>query len=155
MSKNRTSNTRVEYYKSIDDLPLHNWIKCLAGEYQYSMVSPIDTFVEEDIIAWEKIYDAYINEFGLGMLYKQYLLKEVEIAKAKFDYVISRDKFNFNIIRVYESEIEQLKNKLNQGMTYESALIHLGKWYGGKLIRAKEITVREYCNLIKEYERAN
>jgi hypothetical protein len=51
---------------------LYNWIKCINGELKYVRTAENGTN-ENDLIVWEKIYDTYLNEYGLGKLYLKLL----------------------------------------------------------------------------------
>jgi len=145
----------VKRYKSVHDIVMYNWLQCLKGEFQYTRInSDYKEQNESDIKAWESIYDSYINLFGIDKLYKQYLDKCRKRATAQNDYIITGKKIHFNIIRIMDVEIEKIKNEMNKGITTEQVLVHLNKFMGFRQ-DIKKITVVEYFNMIKEYERAN
>lgn len=135
---------------------LFNWLQCVEGKVNYARInaSDHDKLNEKDIEAWEKIYDSYINFYGINALYKEYLSKAKKKALAQLEYTITRKKIHFNVIRIMDVELEKLKNRMNQGVTTESVLVHLSKYMGFKQ-DPKKLTVKEYFSMIKEYERAN
>lgn len=135
---------------------LFNWLQCVEGKFNYARLNATDEDVlnDADVLAWEKIYDSYINHFGINALYKEYLAKAKKKAIAQLDYAITRKKIHFNVIRIMDVELEKLKTRMNQGVTTESVLVHLSKYMGFKQ-DPKKLTVKEYFSMIKEYERAN
>lgn len=142
------------YYKSIDDLPLENWIKCNDGDITYVRKKNEEGTEEEDEYVWETIYDSYINEFGLGKVYKKMLDSMRKRAELELDYVITGDKFKQTLINMEINRLEQLMANAGVGMSIPETLIHLSRWMGS-FINTKSITTREYFTLLKEYGKAN
>lgn len=142
------------YYKSIDDLPLENWIKCNDGDITYVRKKNEEGTEEEDEYVWETIYDSYINEFGLGKVYKKMLDSMRKRAELELDYVITGDKFKQTLINMEINRLEQLMANAGVGMSIPETLIHLSRWMGS-FINTKNITTREYFTLLKEYGKAN
>lgn len=142
------------YYKSIDDLPLDNWIKCNDGDITYVRKKNEEGTEEEDEYVWETIYDSYINEFGLGKVYKKMLDSMRKRAELELDYVITGDKFKQTLINMEINRLEQLMANAGVGMSIPETLIHLSRWMGS-FINTKNITTREYFTLLKEYGKAN
>lgn len=142
------------YYKSIDDLPLDNWIKCNDGDITYVRKKNEEGTEEEDEYVWETIYDSYINEFGLGKVYKKMLDSMKKRAELELDYVITGDKFKQTLINMEINRLEQLMANAGVGMSIPETLIHLSRWMGS-FINTKNITTREYFTLLKEYGKAN
>lgn len=156
MFKGRILSTQKKSYKSFDDISLYSWNKCTNGMLQYVRFGATDedTHDENDVKAWDSIYDAYLKMFGLQPIYEQYLRKSIELANVQADYVITSDKYLKNVIRILETDIEKLKGKFNKGTNIEDVLIYLGKWYG-QILDSQKITAKFYFSLLKQYERAN
>lgn len=149
-----TPRFTADYYSGIDDLPLENWIKCNDGDLRF-VRKKIDVGSDEmDFEYWSKIYDAYIDEFGLNKMYLKLLNAMKKRALMECDYVITGNRFKLTEIEMEVSRIEQILANANSGMTIEQTLIHLSKWMN-TWINTKTITTREYFNLIKEYGKAN
>lgn len=153
-SKEEQSLNIRGYYKSIDDLPLENWIKCNDGDITYVRKKNEEGTEEEDEYVWETIYDSYINEFGLGKVYKKMLDSMRKRAELELDYVITGDKFKQTLINMEINRLEQLIANAGVGMSIPETLIHLSRWMGS-FINTKNITTREYFTLLKEYGKAN
>lgn len=154
MNSSLDSKTNTQdYYQSIDELPLHNWIKCTEGKLEN--VRKTNKGNEElDTQAWEKIYDSYIQEFGLSEMYKKMLEAMRKKALIELDYVLTGDRFKLTEIEIEQSKLNSMLSNGGNGMTIEQSLIHISKWIG-QWINPKKITAREYFNLMKEYGKAN
>jgi len=142
------------YYKSIDDLPLNNWIKCNEGDLTYVRIKKDEGTEENDTLMWENIYDSYIEEFGLDKMYKKMLDSMRKRAELELDYVITGDRFKLTLINMEITRLEQLMSNAGVGMSIPESLIHLSRWMGS-FINTKKITTREYFTLLKEYGKAN
>lgn len=142
------------YYKSIDDLPLDNWIKCNGGELKYVRINIENGNAQQDERIWESIYNSYIKEFGLDKMYKKMLDSMKKRAELELDYVISQDRFKLTLINIEISRFELLLSNAGIGMSIQESLIHLSRWMGS-FINTKNITTREYFTLLKEYGKAN
>jgi len=144
-----------KHYSGVEDMLLYNWIKCLDGEIQYTrIIVNNDSVNEEDLKAWNKIYDNYLDVYGLNDLAKRLMNLNKKLAIAQNDYIISENRFVLNAVRVLSSEIEKIKSQMNKGLSHDKVLIHLSKFMGFKL-SSKKITVKEYLDLLIEHERGN
>ncbi len=146
----------VEYWASIYEMPLYNWIKCNEDNLRFSRENP-DLKIKqtvEDAENWVRIYDGYIKEFGLSDLYKRMLETMRKKALLELGFVETWDQFKITEIKI---EVERLKNMMSNngdGMTIEQSLVYLSKWLGYHL-NTKKITVKEYFNLMAEYGKAS
>lgn len=135
---------------------LHNWLKCLEGKINFARINPTenDEITQQDLNAWNKIYDNYLDTYGLNEIAKKFIKLKIKLARSQNDYIIKETKFLFNVIRILNVEIEKLEKEMNKGVSTESVLVHLSKFMGFKQT-TKTLTVREYFDLLKEYERAH
>ena len=143
----------IDYFHSINELPLYNWIKCINGELKFVRTAENGTN-ENDLVMWEKIYDTYLNEYGLGKLYLKLLKTMQKKALYECDYILTNDRFKLTQIEMVEQSLLQMLNNNGSGVTIEQSLIHLSKWLG-QWINPKNITTKEYFDLQKEFERYN
>ena len=156
LSKNSKKNTilnHFDYYEDIDELPLSNWIKCTSNELSYVRKGK-EGNEENDIEAWQKIYDSYILEYGLSDMYKKLLNAMKKKALLEVDFIITRDRFKLTEIEMQIANLDAMIINKGSGVTIEQSLIHLSKWMGS-WINVKTITTREYFNLMEEYGKEN
>ena len=134
-------------------MKLYNWIKCTNGEIKYVRTNGEGDEINDKIV-WDKIYDSYITEFGLSPVYLKLLKAIKEKTLFELDYVITKDRFKLTEIEMSVARLESMMSNNGSGLTIEEALIHVSKWMG-TWIDTKNITVRDYFNLMKEYGKAN
>jgi hypothetical protein len=139
------------YYVSIDELPLAFWVKCTDGDKTVLRKSKKGD-EENDLEAWNLIYDEYLNLYGLGKLNQRYFKAMQKRALNELDYIITGDRFNLTLAEMEERQLETMLNNGGQNMTVEQSLIHLSKWVG-QWLNAKTLTAREYFDLIGEFEK--
>lgn len=142
------------YYKSIDELPLYNWIKCTNGKIEFVRKELDKGNGDLDGEFWANIFDTYITEFGLSKMHTNMLKALKKKAELELNYVITNNRFALTKLEVEIEKINMLLNNRGTGITIEQSLVHLSKWIG-HWIDVKKITAREYFNLQKEFERAN
>lgn len=148
---NDTTKRLEGYYRAIDELPLYNWNKCLAGELKFIRRAQNGSD-ELDVEAWELVYDEYLKEFGLSKVHEKILKCIKDKAIQELDYVITGDRFKLTLIEMEENRLKNILSTAGTGVSVDQTLIHLSKWLG-QWIKPKEITVLEFFNLQKEYER--
>lgn len=148
-----TLNTQGKYYNSIEELPLSNWIKCTDGEIE-NVRKKGQKDQGMDAVYWEKIYDDYIQRFGLSPLLKRLL--EVQRKKALYEceFIQTRDDFKLTLISLEESKLKEMTNNAGEGMDIQTALVHLSKWLGYHLDENR-ITTLYYFNTLKQYGKEN
>lgn len=77
-----------------------------------------------------------------------------EKALLECDYVITKDRFKLNLIEI---EVQRLKDMMangGEGISIDETLVYLSRWIGYR-INAKEISVVEYFNMVKQYGKEN
>lgn len=146
MSKNN-------YYNSIDDLLLYNWRHCLKGDIVYVRLDLSKGNEKDDILYWEKIYDSYLKEFGLGKDYEYYLELKLELAQKQCEFVLTGVRFLLNRIEVLEVLIHELMTR-NTGGDLDTLIIYVSKWMG-QIINDKTITTKMFLKMVEEYNKAN
>lgn len=131
-------------------------MKCNEGDLRYTRKEITQEIEpnEDDSKAWERIYDQYIQKYGLSKLYKKLLNLMREKALLECTFVMTRDRFKLTQIELKEAELRGAMANNGNGMTIEEALVYLSKWIGYRL-NPKEITVVEYFNILAQYGKAN
>ena len=142
-----------EYYKGIDDMPLFNWIQCHNGNMEFTRKTNAGT-PAQDIEAWQQIYDDYIREFGLSDVQKKLFDAMKKRAVLELDFVITGDRFKLTEIEIAIAKIDAMLTNKGSGITIDQSLIYISKWLG-QWINPRNITVKEYFNLLEQYGKAN
>lgn len=152
MNYSKDTTKKLEgYYQSIEEFPIYNWYKCLNGELKF--VRKVKNGTEtNDLIVWERLHDEYIKEFGLGKVHSKILKCIKDKALQELEYVITGDRFKLTLIEMEETRLKNILATAGSGVTVEEMIIHLSKWLG-QWIKTKEISVKEFFTLQKEYER--
>jgi len=99
-----------DYFESIDDLPLDNWIKCNNNDVRFVRKDLNQGNAKLDREVWERIFDSYLNEFGLNKKYEMMLKAIQKRALLELDFVLTRDRFKLTQI---ELQVERLKSNTN------------------------------------------
>ena len=142
-----------KYWRSIEEMPLFNWIKCSEGETEYIRKNGGKN-EKEDYEQWLNVYDEYLRKYGLSDVYKRLLKVMKKKALIELEYVETKERFKLTEIEIQETKLKEMLANTGSGMTIEESLIHLSKWIGYRL-NTKEICVVEYFNILKEYGKAN
>jgi len=77
-----------------------------------------------------------------------------KLALAQLESVITGDKFTETMIKIETEKLNDILNSNGTGLSIEQSLVHLSKWIG-YFIKTKEISVKEFFDLTKEFERVN
>lgn len=132
---------------------MYNWIKCTSNDLTFVRKDKKGT-EQEDTEAWERIYDSYIAEYGLNEVYKKMLNAMKKKALLEVDYILTRERFKLTEIEMQIANLDAMMMNGGNGMTIEQSLIHLSRWMGS-WINAKDISTKEYFNLMNEYGKEN
>lgn len=147
------SFTHGEYWSSIDEMPLYNWIRCNDGKLEYTRKEKKGNKIQ-DVYNWKKLYNEYLKEFGLDVRYKKYLEAQKKRALLQSEYVITKERFKLTEIEIESQKIQDLEMHFAGGKKIEVILTWLGMFLGYKLDQ-KTTTVKEYFVILEEYGKAN
>lgn len=137
------------YYESVEDMPLYNWHKCINGDFYYARVDEKQIDLPECENVFKKIYESYMNTFGIDKRYKERVDIIKKIALLQCDYLISKDQFKLTQIEVENAKLDFFKADTSNNVTLQTTLIHLSKWLGYRL-DWKQVSVYEYYTLLEE-----
>tara|TARA_R110000796_G_scaffold78436_1_gene174878 strand:+ start:139 stop:612 length:474 start_codon:yes stop_codon:yes gene_type:complete len=141
----------LNFYKSIDELPIKVWFDVhKTGDYRL-LLKEIKTINANDFQtlfdAWEFIYNQYIDMFGLSEEFLEDLNNQIELANYKAEFVISGNRYYRTLIRVKEDQIKNDSKIDNKPIELEMLLARMSKYYGFKL-ESKELTVAQYYSYL-------
>ena len=147
-------NKPDNYYATIDEMPLYNWIKCSEENDLTHARKGKNGTKQLDEHYWTAIYNDYLDTFGLSKYHKKLIMTQKKRAIAQLEHIITEKKFQKTIIEMQTQKLQSILDSNGTGLSIEQSLIHLSKWLG-YYIKTKEISVKEFFVLSKECERAN
>lgn len=144
------------YYSKIDEIPLYNWIKCLNGNVEYVRKKRGIKYVNSlDVLAFEALYDDFIQVRGLGKDYLSLLDLKLKLAEKQRKFIESWNARLLNDINIMSARVIEIETRnKKESITIEQSLVYLGKWLGYHL-NSREITALDYYLLLEEYGRGN
>lgn len=154
------STTSKKYFKSTKDTILFNWNECLSGNYQFIRKDSLEDLDEakfdaNDLMAWQLVYDCYLEKYALKDDNYLHLLElESRLKDAKIDYSVHLNAKYQNAINHYEREIEEAEKAMKKGFTITETMQYLSDAAKYE-IKSKEITVDEFYSKIAYYGRTN
>lgn len=137
------------FYETIEDMPLYNWYKCINGDLYFVRIDDKQLDLQGCEEAFKKVYESYMNIFGIDKKYKQQIESIKKIALLQCDYLKTKDQFKLTQIEVENAKLELFKKEIASNVTLQQTLIHLSKWVGYRL-DWKQVTVYEYYTLLEE-----
>ena len=138
-------------FSDLDEFLLYNFDKCQGGEFRYVNVDEKPTGKDEK--NWLRLYNQYLERFGLGEDFDKYMTCKQQLIKLRCEFLLTGDKMLLNYINIEEVNLEKLDPSKTQGMTIDQCLVHVSKWLG-QIVSKKKITVVEFKNLVEEYVRS-
>lgn len=156
LSKRSERSSRIELYKSIDDLPQWNWNQAhKTGNYSY--IKKLDSYRNIDIDTseeltkcWNSIYDEFLEEFGLSKRYLDLLQARKTIANLKLEFVKTGTRAILNEIEIEEIDFAN-EFQTTEEARYESIVMAIEKRQG-MAIDPKNITVYRYNNYLRTFK---
>ena len=136
---------QVKTYKSIDDLPIWNFdILCKTKDYQYLLhdefAEPPEGIDLEDL--WARIYDEYLEVYGLGEDYKEWCKLMRKSSTAYGDAYLSGKMYRITHAEIFRNMADKLISNVEAG-DLSVTCASLSK-YNGFRINPTEISVREF-----------
>ena len=136
-----------DYYTNIDEMPIWNWNEITKTgdlKYLFKKIKLKVKLKHSDI--WDNLQDQYINEFGLESSLKKEIKLKNKIAKLRYDYLITKKRFNKTLISVAQNQLNAISTE--KGIKFDELKDHLEK-YKGFRIDTKTTTVKEWFYTIK------
>jgi hypothetical protein len=76
------------------------------------------------------------------------------VAMLELEYVITNDRFQLTKLEMENQRLQSMMNSGGTGVSLEQGLVYLSKWLGYAIV-TKNISVKSYFDMLKEYERYN
>jgi hypothetical protein len=136
----------IAHFKDIDDLPVWNWFKINeTDDLTFLLVEQRTTSAKEkDYLrrVFEKIYENFINTFGINEMLKRVLELRRDIAVLKLEMAIHNDGSRQTFIDIKEQEFKGilLEAEKEKNTTIKA---YLDKYMGFR-IDEKTVSVKDY-----------
>jgi len=110
-------------------MPIYNWIKILeTTDLKWLFKEGKGRVTKRLSEHWLNLQQQYIDEFGLDESYKEQLRVMRKLTLLNLEYVEKKDRFLLNLIKMSESDLNQLQQK--QGVKFFEMLDHVEKYKG-------------------------
>lgn len=140
------------YYKDIDTLPIYNWRMINKTNDLRFLLKKKAKEIDRKKLAkvWEKIYDSFLDTFGINDDFRRIMELKVEITLEKVQMSLDKDRFRLNFIKIKERELEAINSRTEKegGVTFLEVKAHVSK-YIGQYIDEKKVSVAEYYTYIE------
>ena len=142
------ATTQMKYYLTVDLCPLRSWRLANEGDLTALRVNQSDGTPEQDLTAWEDLYNDFIQKVGLSQEFEEFINLMKEKVEAINDFIQTRERFKLNRIEQIDAELIVYRQTAGKGLTIEQVLPRLTDRYKVHF-RERDLTVLEYFNLIK------
>ena len=143
---------RLEYYKSIDDMPIYNWMKIQETNDISFMLLNHRKVSSKEILELEKglqsLTDQYIDTFGISSQYKKILQLRNGIRYLEIEFFKTKDRGNLTLIEIKKAEMKLLAKK-GAGADKARVHIHVAKYMGGGF-NMKTCSVKMFYEILSE-----
>jgi hypothetical protein len=138
-----------KYYKTLDELILNNWLEMCSGKIEYTRKYIKKGNAKHDHIAFELLYNKYLEEYGLDETSEKILKTKARIVKLRAERVLSGDKFIENYIAIELINLADLEKEIKQDKErIETTLLRIQIALGLPTVPNKyKITLPEYKSL--------
>lgn len=152
---------KTNVFKSLDDLPLYNWMK-VYNEHDFrflivgSTTENIDSlkFRETDLVhGWNQIYDEYMTDFGLTAKFKRIFKLERKIALLTCEMLLNDHKKHLATkISIAKQQLSEHKggNK-NETADFSKQIAYVEKWMSIP-IDPKNISTKRFYTYLQMYD---
>ena len=134
-------------WADLEEMPINNWRLILeTGDLKYLFKSRKGRVSNRCIEHWDTLQQEYLDEFGIEESYKQILRLEKKLLNLNLDFVIERNRFLLNMIKITEADIKALKSE--ESVKFYEMLDHVEK-YKGFAIDPDKYSVKKWYYSLK------
>jgi len=146
------------YYESIDELPIYNWRKINeTNDLKYLLKQKCGLTKKKFLIlqqAWEKLYDNFLDTFGINDDFKKVMELKRDILVLKINMQMDKDPFIINFIEMKEVELNAIIKSGESGISFNEIKAHVAKFMGFA-INEKETSTRDYYTYVELFKKEN
>ena len=131
-----------KYYRSVDELPLTNWVKIYEDKsYDFLLKKKGKADKYADIV-YLQMQDELVDKYGVGDLFLKILRMKIKISLLEAEIALSGDRTSEIKVKILEDKIKEMEGGFKEVNIYES-VIQLEKAMGFRL-DIKTLTVGEF-----------
>lgn len=142
---------RIEHYDSIENLPIDNWFKIneTSNLQWVAKTDRVDIKKHGPVLlnAWNKIFDEFIDTFGIPEKMKEIMEVKRDIFLMKAQRALTEDRSFETLIEIEEDKLKKIlyqERAVNAGQVK----VYVEKYLGFKL-NVKETTVKEFYQYVE------
>lgn len=143
---------KMQWYKSIDELPIFNWFKIQdTNDVSWMMIKKKKMTTYRLLVLNKAFSDCqaeYLDAFGVNETYKKILMLKWQISVLRSEMVIHEKRTNKVFIDLKEIELKGILSESKKTET-GNVRVMIEKHMGFKL-NEKEITVKEFYEYLND-----
>ncbi len=161
MSLSTLLSKQTKIYKSIEEMPIYNFHKIMTEKdtdaLKWMLYKPDEFVIKPKEIErvgkqWIKLYDEYLEHFGISKQYEKVMNQEDKITKLIISRWLQDDKSLESIIKIEQQRLNELTGKKKKKSTFEEDVAIIEK-YRGIGIDIKKTSVKMFYTYIKLMEK--
>lgn len=142
---------KLEYYKSLDEMPIANWFKIQqTNDLKYMLVKTRKVSTKE-VSELEKglktLSNEYIDTFGISDEYRKILELSRDIEVLKIDFILTQDRSLLTMIEIKKDQLKAISKNKNKSDVHKLKMY--ADKYMGFSINTKEVSVKEFYTIIE------
>ena len=149
--KKSKKELELDCYNSIDELPIKIWFDIHKTVNFKKLLKSGECKIEKTYIKlfelWQKLYNEFIERFGLSDEFLSDLQIEIKIANLQADLIITKQKHLNTLIKIEQEKMRINNFEISEPADIESILAKMSKYYGFKL-SSRELTTAEYYSYL-------
>ena len=149
--KKSKKELELDCYNSIDELPIKIWFDIHKTVNFKKLLKSGECKSEKTYIKlfelWQKLYNEFIERFGLSDEFLSDLQIEIKIANLQADLIITKQKHLNTLIKIEQEKMRINNFEISEPADIESILAKMSKYYGFKL-SSRELTTAEYYSYL-------
>lgn len=142
---------KLEYYKSLDEMPIANWFKIQqTNDLKYMLVKTrkVSTKeVSELEKGLKKLSNEYIDTFGISDEYRQILELSRDIEVLKIDFILTQDRSLLTMIEIKKDQLKAI-SKSNNKSDLNKLKMHVNKFMGYS-VDMNKTSVKEFYTYLE------
>ena len=146
---------KFEYYKTLDELPIHNWFKIQeTNDLKYLLKHDLKIGKKREAElkgVIEKLKEEYLKIFGLSDDYRSILLLQGQIRAMQIELLLTKNNTLKTFIEIKRHELKRVLSKSSTA-DIKSVVVQVRKYNCG-VLDLKKMSVVEFYAIIQEMKK--